>query len=109
VWSCGWNMMLGALGFNPPLGYLTHPHPQSSRYTPRCPSVVLWTPCSGVGWRVFEPAVTVGKRHDAQAACEPGRGGCGGVPVHPLRLHAHRTSPAQALLTILARHAEPNA
>ena len=30
----------------------THPpsHPQSSRYTPRCPSVVLWTPCSGVEW-----------------------------------------------------------
>ena len=23
-------------------------------YTPRCPSVVLWTPCSG-GVRVFEP------------------------------------------------------
>jgi hypothetical protein len=27
-------------------------HPQDSRYTPRCPSVVLWTPCSGVEWRV---------------------------------------------------------
>jgi hypothetical protein len=25
-------------------------HPQNSRYTPRCPSVVLWTPCSGVEW-----------------------------------------------------------
>jgi hypothetical protein len=40
------------------------------------------------------------KRHDAQAACEPGGGGRGGVPVHPLRLQTHRTSPAQALLTI---------
>jgi hypothetical protein len=39
------------------------------------------------------------KRLDAQAACEPGGGGCGGVPVHHLRLHTHRTSPAQALLT----------
>jgi hypothetical protein len=48
------------------------------------------------------------KRHDAQAACEPGGGECGGVPFHPARLHTHRTSPAQALLTILMRHAEPN-
>jgi hypothetical protein len=23
-------------------------HPQNSRFTPRCPSVVLWTPCSGL-------------------------------------------------------------
>ena len=39
----------------------TTAHPQNSRYTPRCPSVVLWTPCSGVEWRVFEPAVKGGK------------------------------------------------
>jgi hypothetical protein len=44
------------------LGGLTHPHlraahPQNSSNTPRCPSVVLWTPCSGVEWRVLEPAV----------------------------------------------------
>ena len=25
------------------------------------------------------------KQHDAQAACEPGGGGCGGVPDHPPR------------------------
>jgi hypothetical protein len=43
------------------------------------------------------------KRHDAQAACEPGGGGCGGVPVHPPRLHTHRTSPAQALLNHVDR------
>jgi hypothetical protein len=55
----------------------------------------------GVEWRVFEPTIKAGKRHDAQAACEPGCRGCGGVPVHPARLHTHRTSPAQALLTIL--------
>jgi len=36
---------------------------------------------------------------EEQAAHEPGRGGCGGVPDHPPRLRAHRTSPAQALLT----------
>jgi hypothetical protein len=41
------------------LGQLSHPHPQNSRYTPRCPSVVLWTPCSGVWWRVFEPTIRV--------------------------------------------------
>jgi hypothetical protein len=34
-------------------------HPQNSRYTPRCPSVVLWTPCSGVE-RLFEPAINTG-------------------------------------------------
>ena len=85
----------------------THPqsqteqtHPQNSRFTPRCPSGVLWTPCSGVEWRVSDPALK-GKRHDEQAACEPGGRGSGGVPVHPARLHGHRTSPAQALLTIL--------
>jgi hypothetical protein len=65
---------------------------------------VLWTPCSGVEWRVSDPALK-GPRHDEQAACEPGGGECGGVPVHPARLHGHRTSPAQALLTILMRHA----
>jgi hypothetical protein len=41
------------------------------------------------------------KRLDAQAACEPGGGGRGGVPVHHPRLQTHRASPAQALLTIL--------
>jgi hypothetical protein len=34
-------------------------HPQNSRFTPRCLSVVLWTPCSGVGWGVFEPSIRV--------------------------------------------------
>ena len=71
-------------------------HPQNSSNTPRCPSVVLWTPCSGVEWGVFErPSTGAGKRHDAQAACEPGVRGRGGVPVHPTRLQTHRTSPAQ--------------
>jgi hypothetical protein len=82
-------------------------HPQNSRFTPRCPFVVLWTPCSGVEC-VRTDHQGSEKRHDVQAACEPGGGGCGGVPVHPARLHTHRTSPAQALLTILMRHAEPN-
>jgi hypothetical protein len=36
-------------------------HPQNSRFTPRCPSVVLWTPCSGVEWAVFEPASGFGE------------------------------------------------
>jgi hypothetical protein len=43
------------------LGSSHPPTPQISRYTPRCRSVVLWTPCSGVEWRVFEPAVKGGK------------------------------------------------
>jgi hypothetical protein len=51
---------------------------------------------------MFEPTIRgLEKRHDGQAACEPGGGGCGGVPDHPARLHTHRTSLAQALLTIL--------
>jgi hypothetical protein len=58
----------------------------------------------GVGW--FEPT-GLEKRLDAQAAYEPGGGGCGGVPVHPLRLHTHRTSPAQALSTILTSMLNP--
>jgi hypothetical protein len=49
---------------------------------------------------VFETTINPGEAHDAQAACEPGGGVCGGVPVHPARLHTHRTSPVQALLTI---------
>jgi hypothetical protein len=53
----------------------------------------------GVG--CVRAAIRVWERHDAQAACEPGGGGCGGVPVQPLRLPTYRTSPAQALLTIL--------
>jgi hypothetical protein len=72
-------------------------HPQNSRCTPRCPTVVLWTPCSGVEWRVFEPTIRVWKRHDRQAACEPGGGGCRGVHVHPARLHSHRTPRPSAL------------
>jgi hypothetical protein len=27
------------------------------RLPSRCPSVVLWTPCSGVEWGVFEPTI----------------------------------------------------
>jgi hypothetical protein len=34
-------------------------HPQHIRFTPRCPSVVLWTPCSGVEWGVLEPTIRV--------------------------------------------------
>jgi hypothetical protein len=84
-------------------GQLAHPNPSEQQVHSRCPSVVLWTPCSGVEWGVFEPAIKgLEKRHDVQAACEPGGGGYGGVPVHLSRLHTHRTSPAQALLTILA-------
>ena len=80
---------------------LEQTHPQNSRYTPRCPFFVLWTPCSRVGV-CPEPTIRFG---EAQAACEPGGGGCGGVPVHPDKLHTHRTSPAQALLTMLTGHA----
>jgi hypothetical protein len=77
-------------------------HPQHSGFTPRCPFVVLWTPCGGVEVAcVRTDHQGLEKRHDVQAACEPGRGGCGGVPDHPARLQTHRTSPAQALLTIL--------
>jgi hypothetical protein len=84
-------------------------HPQSSRFTPRYPSVVLWTPCSGVEWAcVRADHQGLEKRHKVQAACEPGGGGCGRVPVHPLQLHTHRTSPAPALWTMLTKTCEPN-
>jgi hypothetical protein len=78
-------------------------HPQNSRYTPRCPSVVLWTPCSGCGDAVPGACSNrpSGPTATTQAACEPAGGECGGVPVHPPRRHTHRTSPAQALLTML--------
>jgi hypothetical protein len=33
--------------------------PQNSRYTPRCPSVVLWTPCSGCGVACVRPTIRV--------------------------------------------------
>jgi hypothetical protein len=56
-------------------------------------------PCSGVEW-VTEPHQGLGSRH-GQAACEPGGGECGGVPVYPARLHSHRTSPAHALFKMI--------
>jgi hypothetical protein len=46
--------------------------------------------------------------NDVQAACEPEGGGCGGVPVHSPRLHTHRTSPAQALLTTSIEASPPS-
>ena len=94
---------------------LSRTHPRS-RPTLRTAGSLQGVPPSCCGRRVavWSGACSnrpsrAGKRHDTQAACEPGGRGCGGVPVHPARLHTHRTSPAQALLTILARHAEPNA
>jgi hypothetical protein len=85
---------------------LTDPHPRQP--TLRSAGSLQGVPPSCCGRRVAvwrggrsnRPS-RAGKRHDAQAACEPGGGECGGIPDHPPRLHAHRTSPAQALLTIL--------
>ena len=65
--TCAHKRVRAALGFcrHTTWAALSHPqaseqtHPQNSRYTPRCPSVVLWTPCSGVEWRVFEPTIRV--------------------------------------------------
>jgi hypothetical protein len=84
VLSSVWNMMLGVRVSIHTTG--KHSHTHQSRLTLRLGRV-------RTGHQ--------GKRHDGQAACEPGAGGCGGVPVHPARLHTHRTSPAQALLTTL--------
>jgi hypothetical protein len=89
------------LGSSHPTPHPEQTHPQSSRYTPRCPSVVLWTLCSGVEWGVRTDHQGLEKRHDGQVACEPAGGDCRQVPDHHSRLHTHRTSPAQALLTIL--------
>jgi hypothetical protein len=52
----------GAVELSTNLGSSPTHDPQHSRYTPRCPSVVLWTPCSrgeqrAAGWfRVEQPA-----------------------------------------------------
>jgi hypothetical protein len=79
VWSLGWNMMLGVRVSthnweSSPTRTLRAAHPQNNSNTPRCPSVVLWTPCSGVEWGVFEPAVNGvrGSGTTRLAACEPG-------------------------------------
>jgi hypothetical protein len=47
-----------AVDLNKQLGQFS-PAPSEQHYTPRCPSVVLWPPCSGVEWRVFEPTIRV--------------------------------------------------
>jgi hypothetical protein len=78
----------------------------------------LFLPSSPRGFRMLEPCGPPSHLRDHTAlsrgwgcagGCAGGLRRAGGVPVHPARLHTHRTSPAQALLTILARHAEPNA
>jgi hypothetical protein len=96
-----WGKLRGQLSTHAPS---EQTHPQNSRSLQGVPPS-----CCGrraAVW-VFEPAVKR-KRHDVQA-CEPGRRGCGEVPVHPARLPTHRTSPDQALLTtLIARHAEPH-
>jgi hypothetical protein len=82
--GCGSHLWLarraGLLGLTTTGASHTHPHmchrahtpnpPQHNRFTPRCISVVLWTPCSGVEWCVSKPALKgsscrFGKRHDA--------------------------------------------
>jgi hypothetical protein len=76
-------------------------HPQNSRFTPRCPTVVLWTPCSGVEWRVFEPTIRVwrsGKtgKQPANLAVEAAEESQSILPDYTATVR-----PAQALLTIL--------
>jgi hypothetical protein len=69
-WSC------------PQLGQLTHPHPQSRPTLGAAgtlhggPSVVLWTPGSGVGRGVARTQKGGSSGDDDQAACEPGGRGC---------------------------------
>ena len=48
------------LGSSPAHARSEQTEPQNSRYTPRCHSVVLWTPCSGV--------VCSSRGHQADAA-----------------------------------------
>ena len=84
----------------------THPHPRQPTLRAAGTLQGVVPSCCGRRVAVWSGVCSnrpsrAGKRHDAQAACEPGGRGCGGVPVHPLRLHTHRTSPAQALLTML--------
>jgi hypothetical protein len=80
---------------------------QDSRYTPRRPSCCgrrasVWSgACSN------RPSGGFGEAARRASSLGPGGGEHGGVPVHPPRLRTHRTSPAQALLTILSTHALP--
>jgi hypothetical protein len=100
-----WNMMLGALGFQHTAGS-AHPPAPAEQPTLRTTATLQGVPPSCCGPRAAvwsgacssRPSTGAGKRHDAQAGCEPGVESCGGLPVHPARLHTHRTSPAQALL-----------
>jgi hypothetical protein len=54
-------MVLNASGFCPQLGQLSHtPAPSEQQVHSKVSlSVVLWTPCSGVEWGVFEPTIRV--------------------------------------------------
>jgi hypothetical protein len=86
-------------------GAAHHPHPGPARQISRSLQGVPPS-CCGRRAAVWSGGCSsrpsrAGKRHDVQAACEPGGRGCGGVPDHPPRLPTHRTSPAQALLTTL--------
>ena len=86
-----------------------HPHLQNSRCTPRCPSVVLWTPCSGVEWRVFEPTIRVWRsgttrKQPVNLGFEAAEESLSILPDYTPTVR-----PPPKLLTILARHAEPNA
>ena len=72
---------------------------------------------NNVEWRVFEPTIRVWRsgttrKQPVNLAVEAAEESLSISTVgrtDGLTLHPHRTSPAQALLTILARHAEPNA
>jgi hypothetical protein len=68
---------------------------------------VLWTPCSGVEWRVFEPAIRV--RRSGTTCTQPlnlaVEGAAESLSILPD--YTPTVRPAQALLTILMRHAEP--
>jgi hypothetical protein len=110
---CGvvWNMIARRVRVSTDnLGELSHPHPHSSAPSEQQQhsKVSLRRAVDTVqrfGVRSNRPSTGSERRHDRQAACEPGGGGCWGVPDHLARLHTHRTFPAQALLTILMRHA----
>ena len=79
---------------------------RAGRNAPRCPCVAPWTPCSGGEWDEWQP---VGRWQAVWAACEPGGGGRGGVPVHPARSTPAVRPPPNRRGPSRLGHAEPNA
>jgi hypothetical protein len=73
---------------------LTHSEPSEQQVHTKVPSVVLWTPCSGVEWRVFELTIKVWRSGTTRK--QPANQAVEGAE-ESLFILPDCTSPAQAL------------